>query len=151
MRKILSSMFAVAIVASATVWATEPNLEGVKCVVAPKAASADKSAEYKEGHVYFCCGGCASKFAANTEKFAPKANHQLVSTKQYEQKACPFSGQPVAADKSVKVAGVEVGFCCGNCVKKAAGEEGDKQIAMVFGDKTFVKGFQVKKEKPAVQ
>ena len=74
---------AVLLVAAATVVAAEVNLEGVKCVVAPKAASASKAVDYKGGKVYMCCGGCVGKFKSNTAKYAEKANHQLVATKQF--------------------------------------------------------------------
>ncbi len=68
MKKFLSCA-AVLLVASATVLAGEIDLKGVKCVVAPRDASMDKSADYKEGKVYFCCGNCAGKFAADKKKF----------------------------------------------------------------------------------
>lgn len=146
MRRLLSSVLGIALVASATVFATEPELDGVKCVVAPRDAKAEKSTDYKKGKVYFCCGGCLSKFTASPKKFANKANHQLVKTKQYEQKACPISGREVDATKSAKVGGVEVTFCCGGCQGKVASAEGDKKIALVFADAAFKKGFEKKSE-----
>jgi len=146
MIKKLFSCLAILLVAGATVVAADVDLEGVKCVVAPKAASEGKSAEYKEGKVYFCCGGCAGKFAKDTAKYAAKANHQLVATKQYEQKACPLSGQPTDASKSTKVAGKAVAFCCGNCLAKVEGAADEAaQIKLVFSDKAFGKGFAKKK------
>ncbi len=37
--------------------ADKPKLDGVKCVVAAgKAVDEGKSAEWKKGKVYFCCG-----------------------------------------------------------------------------------------------
>ena len=139
------SFLAVLFVAGATVVASDVDLEGVKCVVAPKAASLDKSADYKEGKVYFCCGNCAGKFAADKEKFAVKANHQLVATKQYEQKACPFSGGDLNPDTAVKLAGTKVAFCCNNCKGKVTAESDEKkQLDMVYSDKAFAKAFQKK-------
>lgn len=139
------SFLAVLFVAGATVVANDVDLEGVKCVVAPKAASLDKSADYKEGKVYFCCGNCAGKFAADKEKFAIKANHQLVATKQYEQKVCPFSGGDLNPDTAVKLAGTKVAFCCNGCKGKVEAEsDKKKQLELVYNDKAFAKAFKKK-------
>ncbi|QDT07871.1 hypothetical protein K227x_63000 [Rubripirellula lacrimiformis] len=150
MIKKLLSCFAILLVAGATVVAGDVDLEGVQCVVAPKAASEGKSAEYKEGKVYFCCGGCAGKFAADTKKFATKANFQLVATKQYEQKACPMSGRDVSADINTVVAKTKVAFCCEGCkgsVDKAEGDEA--KMKLVFAEKPFAKAFAKAKPKSA--
>ncbi|WP_235935186.1 eL24 family ribosomal protein [Candidatus Laterigemmans baculatus] len=147
LKRIVCAVAVCGMLAGAVVAAekAEISLEGVKCVVAPKAANAEKSASYKEGQVFFCCDGCKGKFTKDTEKFATKANQQLVATKQYEQKACPLSGGKVNPEKTVKVGNVEVGFCCGNCQGKVAAAEGDAQVALVFSEKAFEKGFTVKK------
>jgi hypothetical protein len=138
-RKFLVSALAVFAIAGVTVWAEDIKVDGVKCVVAPKPASADKSAEYKDGKVFFCCGNCAGKFAEDSKKFATAANMQLVATKQYEQKACPLSGGPLNADTAVKVGDVEVKFCCNNCKGKVASAEGKAQLELVFSEKAFEK------------
>lgn len=146
MLKKMMSCFAVLMVAAATVVAGDVELDGVKCVVAPKAASESKSADYKKGKVYFCCGGCAGKFAADTKKFATKANFQLVATKQYEQKACPMSGRELNPEMTSTVAGKKVAFCCGGCkgtVDKAEGDEA--KMKLVFAEKPFEKAFAKKK------
>ncbi len=149
MKKMIGSLLGVALVACATVFATEPKLDGVKCVVAPKPVNADKSVDYKEGKVFFCCGGCLGKFEANTEKFATKANHQLVATKQYKETACPISGRDLNPETKVTLAGVDVTFCCNGCKGKVESAEGDKQLDLVFGEKAFKKGFAVvKAEEP---
>ena len=146
MKKVVSLM-AMLLVAGATVIAGEVDLEGVKCIVAgSRAAKADKVAEYKEGKVYFCCGNCLGKFKKDAKPFAAKANKQLVSTSQFEQKACPFSGGDLNAETAIKVAGTKVAFCCNNCKGKAEKAEGDKQIELVFNDKAFKKGFAKKKK-----
>lgn len=145
MMKKLLSCFAVLLVAGATVVAGDVDLEGVKCIVAPKAATEGKSADYKEGKVYFCCGGCAGKFAADTKKFATKANQQLVATKQYEQKSCPISGRDLNPETTSMVAGTKVAFCCEGCkgtVDKAEGD--DAKLKLVFADKPFEKAFNKK-------
>lgn len=146
MMKKVFSCFAVLLVAAATVVAADVKLEGVKCVVADRPATAEQSAEFKGGKVYFCCGNCAGKFAADASKFAVKANHQLVATKQFEQKACPFSGGDLNAETAVKVGGVSVAFCCNNCKGKVESAEDDAAKAeSVFSDKAFEKGFAKKK------
>ena len=63
MLKKVTSCLAVMLVAGATVLAGDVELDGVMCVVAKKAASEGKSADYKDGKVYFCCGGCAGTVA----------------------------------------------------------------------------------------
>lgn len=138
-RKGMLSALCVALIAGVTVWAGEPKLEGVKCVVAPRAAKADKSVDYKDGKVFFCCANCPKKFAAAPEKFATKANMQLVATGQYEQKKCPLTGRDLNADTKIKVGEAEVAFCCANCKGKVEAAEGDKQVEMVFGEKAFEK------------
>ena len=66
---------------------------------------------------------------------------------QAKQVNCPIAGRPVNSEKTVKMAGVEVGFCCGNCQKKAGSAEGDEQLAIAFSDAAFKKGFEIKKKK----
>ncbi len=120
------------------------DLEGVKCPINPKAdAKADSSVEYMNGTVYFCCNNCLAKFKEDPEKYAAAANFQLVTTGQYQQKACPISGAALAEDQSTKVGETEVGFCCGNCKAKVEGaEDMAAQVSMVFGKEAFEKGFQ---------
>src|SRR6056297_1928679 len=136
------SFAAVLLVAGATVFAADVKLDGVKCVVAPRDAKMDKSAEYKEGNVYFCCGNCAGKFAKDSKPFATKANHQLVATKQYEQKACPLSGGDLNPETAIKVAGTKVAFCCGNCKAKVESAEEEEAMKLVFSDKAFTKAYK---------
>ena len=71
------------------------DLSKIKCVVSGKAINPDATAEYKGGHVYFCCEGCPGAFAKDTKKFAAKANHQLVATHQAKQIGCPMSGKEI--------------------------------------------------------
>ncbi len=92
----LKNMFlggaALALFSGVTLLAADVNLKDVRCLIAPKPAVADKSADYRDGKVYFCCNNCLGKFTAEPKKFATKANHQLVVTGQYAQKFCPLSG-----------------------------------------------------------
>jgi len=140
--KTFMTFLAICFVASATVIAAGVDLKKVQCVVANKAATAGQSADYKNAKVYFCCGGCAGKFAANAKKYAERGNHQLVATKQYVQKGCPFSGGQAKAGKSINIAGTDVGFCCDGCKNKVASAKDDAaRMKLVFSEKAFGKGF----------
>ena len=142
MLKKLSAFLVVALIAGVVV-AAEAEKKSVKCIIADKAADMSKSADYKDGKVYFCCGGCASKFSKTEKKFAVKANHQLVATNQYEQKLCPFSSRPADPEKSTEVAGVKVAFCCDGCKGKVESTQGDEaKMKLVFADAKFAKAFK---------
>lgn len=143
MKKLIATCVATLFVVSATTLMADVELKEVKCVIAPKPAKADKMAEYKDGKVYFCCNNCVSKFKKDTKQFQPKANFQLVATKQYVQKACPFSGGDLDPAISTKVAGMKVGFCCQGCKGKVEKAKDDKaKLALLFNEKTFAKGFK---------
>ena len=116
------------------------------CPVSGKPASADVTADYKGGKVSFCCGGCCAKFTKDSSKFATKANHQLVATKQAVQTGCPISGGKLNPETALEVCGVKVTFCCNGCKGKVAKAEGDAQAKMVFGNKAFKKGFKIAKK-----
>ena len=118
-----------------------------KCVVSGGPAKEDKTVDYKGGKVYFCCENCPKAFEKDVKKYATKANHQLVATGQAKQAKCPISGGKLNPEKTVKVGGVEVQFCCENCQGKVAKAEGDAQVELVFSDAAFEKaGFAVPKE-----
>jgi len=148
MKNRLFACFAVLLVASASVVAADltlsekTNLEGVKCIVADRDAQEAKSADYKKGKVYFCCGGCVGKFAKTPDKFATQANRQLVQTKQYKQTGCPISGAAIDSSTKIKVDGTEVAFCCGNCKAKVENAKPKEASALVFGEKAFAKGYK---------
>ncbi len=153
MRNRLFSTFAVVLVASATVFAAgtsttdKVDLEGVKCAVADRDAKADKSTDYKDGKVYFCCNGCKGKFAKATEKYATQANRQLVQTHQYVQKACPISGSKVNPETMIKVDGTKVAFCCNKCKAKVEGAKDKEASKLVFGEKAFAKAYKKAEKK----
>lgn len=150
MLKKFATVFAVVLVAGATALAADVKLDGVKCVVATRDADATKSADYKDGKVYFCCGGCAGKFTKSPKKFAVKANQQLVATKQYVQKGCPFSGGEVDAKTTIEIAGTKVAFCCPGCKSKVEGAADDAaKLKLVFSEKAFAKGFKKAEKKDA--
>lgn len=113
------------------------ELTGLKCVVRGKPLkSKDHKVRYKDGEVYLCCEQCAKEFSANTEEFATKANHQLVATGQYVQKACPVSGESVSDGFSTRIAAVEVGLHCQDCVEQMSNISIPKHI-FIFGEDNF--------------
>jgi YHS domain-containing protein len=141
---LLSALVAVATLRAADDKSDEKALKDAKCPVSGKDINPDAIVEYNGGKVYFCCMNCPKAFKADTEKFAGKANHQLVQTGQLKQVACPLTGKDVNPDATVDVAGVKVGFCCMNCKGKVEKAKGDEQINLVFKDTK--KGFKPAKE-----
>jgi len=147
MKRIVMLSLVVALsMLSNKVWAEDVDLTGIKCPISGKQAVAEGKVEYKGKTVYTCCTNCPKTFAKSPEKFAVKANAQLVATKQAVQVGCPISGKPVDPAQTVDVAGVAVGFCCKNCRAKVADAEGDAQLALVF--ESFDKGFTTQTECP---
>ena len=137
-----------ALLTAVTVYAAdEIKLDGIKCFVNPKAAAkAANAVDYKGGKVFFCCMNCPKAFSADTAKFAAKANHQLVATKQAKQEKCPFTGEDVDTNTKITVDGAAVCFCCDMC--KAKAQESKEQVELIFNDKSFEKaGFKVAKAK----
>ena len=122
-------------------------LAGIKCPVTGKPVKAASAVDYKGAKVYFCCDNCPKAFAANTSKFAAKANHQLVGTSQAKLVKCPLLGKKLNPATKISIAGVNVCFCCNGCKGKAVKAKGDEQITLVFNDKAFAKGFKVSKPK----
>lgn len=139
----------LAVVAAGNAEEAKDKVTKVKCPVAGKEIKiADgKVASYKKAEVYVCCDNCKGKLEKDPAKYAVKANHQLILTKQAKQVNCPLAGKPVNPAKTCKVGGIEVGFCCGNCQGKVAKAKGDAQLALVFSDAAFKKGFEVKEKK----
>ena len=116
------------------------SLEKIKCIMQPtKAAQESKSASWKEGKVYLCCGNCLAAFEKDKDKHAAKANLQLVATKQYKQEACPMSGGKIDASKSIEVGGAKISFCCDNCKGKAKDMTEKDQVEKLFGEEAFKK------------
>ena len=119
-------------------------LKGIKCPVSKKAVKEDASVAYKGGKVYFCCPGCPGAFKKDTEKFAARANHQLVATKQAKQKGCPKTGKALNKDTTINVEGAAVSFCCIGCKGWATKVKVVDQIKRLFADAAFKKGFEIK-------
>ena len=113
------------------------ELTGIKCVVRGQALkNKNHKVSYKDGEVYVCCEQCVQEFAANTKEYATKANHQLVATGQYVQKVCPVSGQPVSEGFATRIAAVEVGLHCQDCVDQLANIQIPKHV-YIFGEDNF--------------
>jgi YHS domain-containing protein len=131
-----------------SVYAADVKLDGVKCIVAAKnPAKADKTRDYKDGKVYFCCDNCPKEFDKDKAKYATKANAQLVATGQAKQAKCPISGQAVDTTKELTVGGAKVQFCCDMCKGKVEKAKDDEKLELVFSDKAFEKaGFKVEKK-----
>ncbi len=121
----------------------QDKLEGVHCpVMAQATAKSSKVAEYHGGQVYLCCDKCLATFQANPEKYAVRANQQLVQTGQFKQVACPLSGNAVNELQTTNVGGVAVAFCCGGCKGRVEGAENESaKSEMVFASAAFDKGF----------
>jgi YHS domain-containing protein len=148
----IKKLFAVLVVASAACFALALQAEDkekayeAKCPVSGKPIVKDVSVDYKGAKVYFCCPGCPGAFEKDTAKYAAKANQQLVGTKQAKEVKCPIAGRPLNPDTAIDVQGVKVCFCCNNCKGKVAKASGDEQLALVFGEEPFKKGFEVVKK-----
>lgn len=142
MRALIAAAVGVSLVWTASLFAADVKLEGVKCLLNPKVdAKADKSCDYKGGKVYFCCENCPKAFAKDAKKHSTAANHQLVQTGQAKQTACPLSGGDLNTATKTKIGGIDVCFCCEKCQAKA--KEGGVEV--VFSDKAFDQGFKVSK------
>jgi YHS domain-containing protein len=143
-KKIFCIAATLVMISETTVMADEAKtckcpVTGEKVVV----GEAEASSEYRNATVYLCCDECKGKFEADPKKFATKANMQLVSTGQAMQVKCPISGHPLDAAQSIVVDKVKVSFCCEDCKGEAVAAEGDKQLALLFGDEAFTKAFTV--------
>ncbi len=120
------------------------QLDEAKCPMMPKRdVKEDQFVEYMGGKVFFCCKGCAGKFAKDPSKYTMVANQQLVQTGQFKQKGCPFSGAPVSDEATTEVNGVKIGFCCEDCLKKVNdAESNEAKAGLVFSADAFKKGFE---------
>ena len=145
----IQSVLAVAALAFASVAAADHHKEKsaeAKCPVLDRPIDKQFSADYMGGTVYFCCEECVGKFEKSPDKYATKANHQLVVTGQAKQTKCPLTGRNLNPEKTVEVGGVEVEFCCANCEAKVAAAKPDEAIEMVFATKPFKTAYEVKKD-----
>ena len=140
----MKNLFALAVAAlfafaAVSAQADKIDFTKVKCMGSGAAAKEAKSSTWKDGNVYFCCDNCKGKFEGDKKAMAAKANHQLIATGQVTQKACPFSGGEIKADKTVEFKGAKVAFCCDNCKGKAEKMSDDDKVANLFGEDAYTK------------
>ena len=145
----VAGLFAFVVAFTAVSFAADTKIDfsKLKCVVLDKTAVEDKSSDYKDCKVYFCCGNCKKKFDGDKKAFAAQANHQLVASKQVEQKACPFTGGALKPESSVEFKGAKVSFCCDVCKGKAEKMSDEDKLAKLFGEDAYAKAKFAKVEK----
>ena len=146
LKNIFAASVAVLVVSVGLVAAEKKAELKATCPVSGKAADESTVVEYKGAKVHLCCPGCVEPFKNDTAKFAAKANHQLVVTKQAKLVKCPFTGGKLNPETAIEVGGVKVCFCCNKCQGKVTKASADEQVQMVFGDEAFAKGFEIKKK-----
>ena len=145
----IAGLFAFVVAFTAVSFAadTKVDLSKLKCLFVDKTPVEGKSSDYKECKVYFCCGNCLKKFDGDKKGFASQANHQLIASKQVEQKACPMTGKPLNKEFSVEFKGATVGFCCNGCKGSAEKMSDDDKMAKLFGEDSYAKAKFAKVEK----
>ena len=108
----------------------------IKCPADGRPVRMDRSAEYKDNKVYFCCSGCVEKFKSDSEPVsasfpyiagAEAADAQLkaiAAGAKVNQFACPMCSKPhkAAVKRPVRkplldVKLADVYFCCDDCAK----------------------------------
>lgn len=149
MKNAIAGLFACVIAFAGVTFAIESkvDLTDIKCMMNGKGpAKADKSSEWKDGNVYFCCDNCKKGFDKDKKAHASKANHQLVATKQVEQQACPMSGGKLNAEHHVEFKGATVTFCCPNCKGAAEKMSDEDKLAKLFGEDAYAKAKFAKPE-----
>ena len=148
MKKYFGSMLAVfglgLTVAIGAAWAID--VTGVTCPVSGAPVKEDASVDYRGGKLYFCCNKCPVSYGKDKQKYATKANLQLVASGQAAQEKCPISKHDFDEDTTLDVGGVSVKFCCDKCVKAVTEVEGDDKLDLVFGDKVFDDAYKVTAE-----
>ena len=152
-KKMFTALF---LVSAILVGGDDPKSKTITCVVSGDEINKSELKDhdhstYRDGKVYFCCGGCKMDFDESPKKFAAKANFQLVSSGQYVQTACPVNSGKIHTErakrklKKVTVSGMEVDLCCPGCLKKY--NKASDKFALLFSDKGYEKGFSPKDSK----
>ena len=147
MKRYALALAGTTLLLTASLFAAEIKLEGIKCPVSGQPVKEGTDVAYKGAKVFFCCNDCPKAFEKDTAKFASKANQQLVATGQAKEVKCPIAGKDLNPATAIDVAGTKVAFCCNGCKGKALAAKGDEQLNLVFSDDAFKKGFEVKKDK----
>ncbi len=148
MKNVVLGLFVSVLTFTGVAYAIEKiDLTDIKCMVNGKgAAKEDKSSEWKDGKVFFCCDNCKKGFESDKKKHAAKANHQLIATSQVVQGACPMSGGKIKDEHTVELKGVTVSFCCPNCKGAADKLSEDERFEKLFGEAAFEKAKYSKPE-----
>ncbi|MEM9703371.1 MAG: hypothetical protein AAF907_13100 [Planctomycetota bacterium] len=122
--------------------ASTPDLTGVHGVTdLSAAASAEFSAPYRDGRIYFATAANRDAYAKDVKKYEAAANFQLVRTGQYKQGACPLSGEkPDETFGTVDVDGLKVKVLCPECAKDLAGESLAELVDLLFDDAGWKEG-----------
>src|SRR4051812_31323609 len=104
----IAALVAAAFVLAGSLIAADDKAPALKCPVSGKAVNPSAATvDFNGGKVAFCCDNCPKQFSKNPEKYAAKANLQLVQSGQLKQTACPLTGKPVNPEATVDVAGVK--------------------------------------------
>ena len=146
---VLAVFFAPA--AGAFLLAEQPQKQAVEksgavCPVTARPISASVAIDYQGAKVYFSSPDSIPIFQANLAKYASRANYQLVVTGQAREVACPFTGKPLNPNiPTVRVYGLDVGFCCRACQQTAAGVDMLTRLDLIFGD-AFKTGYAIEKK-----
>jgi len=146
-------LLSIALILSVVIANDDPKAKTITCVVSGDEINKNELkdhdfSKYRDGKVYFCCGGCKMDFDESPKKFAAKANFQLVTSGQYTQTACPVNKGKIHTAKAKKnlkkvtVSGMEVDLCCPGCLKKY--NKANDKFALIFSDKGYEKGFASK-------
>ncbi len=119
-------------------------LAKIKCCMMPKQpVNKSVTTKFHHGDIYFCCAKCKAAFEKDKEKYAVRANLQLVQTKQFVQKACPIGGGKTDGTHVSKLGDLEISFCCADCKKEFDDAKDDEaRINLVFSEDGFMKGYK---------
>ena len=88
-RLAIAAVALLAVVTSGSLRAEEKAKE-LKCPVSGQPAKAEHKVAFNGGDVTFCCPNCPKAFEKDSEKFAAKANLQLLQSEQIKQVKCPI-------------------------------------------------------------
>lgn len=139
-RLLLAVLVVASLIVAGTLKAAIDNAASLKCPVTGQPVNPAATADFNGGKVAFCCQNCPKEFAKNTDKYAAKANEQLVASGQLKQTKCPLTGKAIDPAVSFNVDGVQVGLCCKDCKAKLESASHDEQVNLVFKDTS--KGFE---------
>lgn len=143
-RLLLAALAVASFVVAGSLIAAGEHAAALKCPVSGKAVNPASTLDFNGGKVAFCCDNCPKEFAKNPEKYAAKANLQLVQSGQLKQTKCPLTGKDINPEMAVDVDGVHVGLCCKNCKAKLEKASVEEQENLVFKDTS--KGFETVKK-----